>query len=199
MSNEELVGCVQAGEHDALLTLWGQVERLVWKEARRWAAFGSNGVDIEDLVQTGFIAVLRAADSYSSVGGAKFTTYLFPVLKTEFSNACGLRTQRDRLDPMQTALSLDMPIVGGDGEPLYRTDILEDPSAAAEMEAVDERDHDDRLRAVIEEAIAGLTPEQQEAVRGRFWRNETVSRFHVNKALARLRHPSVSKKLSAYW
>ena len=164
-------------------------------------------MDTEDLVQTGFIAMLRAADSYSSDGGAKFTTYLFPILKTEFSEACGLRTQRDRLDPMQNAVSLSAPIgEGEDGDPFTLADILEDPTAAAAMEAVDERDHDDRLRAVLEEAIARLTPEQQEAVRRRYYRQEPLppvgserlqdSAAH-NAALKRLRHPSVSKLLRA--
>lgn len=195
MTNEELVELVQAGERNRLTELWKQVERMVWKEARRW---GGNGTDLEDLVQSGSVAMLRAVDSYDSSSGAKFTTYLFPILKTELAEACGLRTQRDRLDPMQNATSLDTPIIGSDGDPLYLTDILEDPAAAAAMEAVDERDRADRLHAVLEKAIAALTPEQQEAVRGRYWRGEVVNRHHINLALARLRHPAVANRLRAY-
>ena len=206
-TNEELVAAVQAGDHDALLELWGQVRRLVLKEAHRWAVFGSNGVDAEDLVQVGFVAVLRAADSYSSDGGAKFTTYLFPILKTEFIKACGLRTQRDKLDPMQNAVSLSAPIgEGEDGDPFTLEDVLDDPDAAAALEAVAEDDQRDRLRTVLEEAVAGLTPEQREAVRRRYYRQEPplppgTARLQDNAAhdaaLKRLRHPSVSRRLRA--
>ena len=50
MTNEELAVMVQSGDRDALLVLWEQVRRLVWKYANRWAVYGGNGVEAEDLL-----------------------------------------------------------------------------------------------------------------------------------------------------
>jgi len=37
MTNEALAVLAQDGDHEALLALWSQVQRLVWKQAWRWA------------------------------------------------------------------------------------------------------------------------------------------------------------------
>ncbi|MBD5170043.1 MAG: hypothetical protein HDT20_08015 [Oscillibacter sp.] len=93
MSNEELAVMIQAGDRERLTELWDQVRRLVCQQARRWAAGGRGGVEVEDLQQAGFIAVLRAADSFDSSKGAKFTTALDYYLKQEFTAAVGQRTR----------------------------------------------------------------------------------------------------------
>ena len=201
-TNEELVAAVQAGDHDALLKLWEQVRRLVLKQAHKWV--GAGGLEVDDLMQCGFIAVMEAVDSYD--GSAAFTTWLMLCLRREFAAACFQRTERQRREPLLNALSIDAPLTDDTGAPFTLADILEDPTAAVAMEAVDEQDHDDRLRAVLEEAIAGLMPEQQEAVRRRYYWREPPQppgpeRLRDNAAhdaaLKRLRHPSVSKRLRA--
>ena len=62
MNNEELAAMAQAGDREALLKLWTQVRRMVYQQAMRWAGVG--GTTLEDLEQAGFIAVLRAVDTY---------------------------------------------------------------------------------------------------------------------------------------
>ena len=47
------------------------------------------------------------------------------------------------------------------------------------------------------EAIDKLSPAQQEAVIGRYWKGEKVRNIHHEHALKRLRHPMFSKKLRA--
>ena len=202
MGNEELAAMVQAGDRDALLPLWEQVRRLVLKYARRWSGLG--GLEVDDLMQVGFIAVMEAADTYD--GSAAFTTWLMLCLRREFAAACFQRTERQRREPLLNALSIDAPLTDDAWDPFTLADTLEDPSASEAMGAVDERDHDDRLRAVLEEALARLTPEQQEAVRRRYYRQEPPllagrERLQDNAAhaaaLKRPRHPSVSKQLRA--
>ena len=201
-TNEELAAAVQAGDYDALMRLWEQVRRLVLKQAHRWAGVG--GLEVDDLMQCGFIALMEAADTYDSDGGSAFSTWLVMHIRREFAAACGQRTERQRREPLLNALSIDAPLTDDAWEPFTLADTLEDPSASEAMEAVDERDHDDRLRAVLEEALACLTPEQQEAVRRRYYRQEPPlpagrERLQDNAAhaaaLKRLRHPSVSKQL----
>lgn len=79
MSNEELVTLIQAGDRDRIVELWHQVQRMVYKQAARWAGLG--GTTIEDMTQAGFIAVLRAVDSYDPSRGTKFSTHLFLRLR----------------------------------------------------------------------------------------------------------------------
>lgn len=81
MSNEELVALIQAGDRDRIVELWHQVQRMVYKQATRWAGLG--GTTIEDMTQAGFIAVLRAVDSYDPSRGTKFSTHLFQRLRAE--------------------------------------------------------------------------------------------------------------------
>ena len=45
MTNEELTVLIQGGERDRLIELWQQIRRMVLKEAGRWAAYHSNGVE----------------------------------------------------------------------------------------------------------------------------------------------------------
>ena len=197
MSNEQLVELVQIGDRDALLQLWEQVRRLVLKYAGRWAVYGGNGAEVEDLMQVGFIAVLRAAETFDSRSGNKFTSYLDPVLKTEFTRATGQRTKRDREDPLQSAASLDAPLTADD-EDFTLADALEDPAAEEAFAEVAGRDWLECIRAVLEEAIGKLAPELQEVIRKKYYQQETLSGYDRtlhNKAMVRLRHPAVSRRL----
>lgn len=202
LSNENLVGLFQHGDHDALLRLWEQVRLLVLKYAGRWAVYGGNGVEIDDLMQTGFIAVLRAAETYDSSSGAKFSTFLVPVIKTEFTAATGRRTKKQQMDPLQAATSLDAPLTTDD-EDFSLADTLEDPAAAEAFEAVDEADRLERLRSILEESIDRvLTQAQQRAIRRRYYQQKTLppgdEYRNCKTALIRLRHPAVSGQLRAY-
>lgn len=198
LSDEQLVERFQSGDRDALSQLWEQVRWLVWKYANRWAVYGGDGVEVDDLMQAGFIAVLRAAETFNDTGRAKFTTFLYPVLKTEFSIATGQRTRKRQMDPLQSALSLDAPLTD-DSEDFTLSDTLPDPAAEEAFEAVEEADRLERIRVVLEEAIGNLAPGQQEVIRKRYYRQEPLARGNESnkhsKALAKLRHPAVSRQL----
>lgn len=194
-SNEQLVDLVQAGDTNALLQLWEQVRRLVLKYAGRWAAYG--GAEADDLMQAGFIAVMRAAETFDSSSETKFSTYLVPVLKTEFTRATGQRTRKQQMDPLQSAASLDVPLLDDENGDTFG-DLVPDPTAEAAFEAVDEADRLEHLRTVLEETIDRLSPAQQNVIRKKYYRRETLSGYDRtlhNKAMVRLRHPVVSRQL----
>ncbi len=150
-------------------------------------------------MQEGFIAMLQAVDGYDSAKGTKFSTVLDFYLKGAFAEATGRRTQEQKRDPLQTAVSLDMPLTDSEGDPFTLEDTLPDPTAEAALAAVADHDFEDRRRAAIEAAIATLPENQQVAIRGRYYRGEKVD-VHVHaKALRLLRHPSRSRALMAYW
>jgi len=198
-TNEELAVRIQNGEKEQLLTLWVQIRRMVLKQANRWAASGQGGAEIEDLLQCGFIAMMRSVDSFDSSAGFKFTTHMFYLLKQEFTDACGQKTQRTRRDLLQAAVSLSMPLVDDEGDSLLLEDTLPDPSAEAALEDVVNCDFEDRRRAAVETALATLPENLQKTIRAKYYQNEKVDVFAHGKALRMLRHPSRSRALREYW
>ena len=197
MSNEELAVLIQGGEQDKLVELWQQVRRMVLKEAHRWTAYRSNGVELEDLEQAGFIALMRAVDSFDPTAGARFSAWYYPIVKDEFRWTAGRRTEKQRRDPLQSAASLDVPM--GEGEDSATLgELVPDPGAEAAMLDVDRREDLCRLHAALEAAIVTLPPELQAAIRGRYYRGEVVNANAHNKALRLLRAPKCSQVLRAY-
>jgi len=207
MSNEALVALIQSGDRDKLLELWDQTRRLVWTQARRWA--GRGGTDIEDLVQSGFVALLRAVDTFDPTR-AKFSTYLFPFLQTEFSIATGQRLKRTALDPLHTALSLDAPL-SDDDEAGTLADVISDPVAEEALAAVDEQDWNRHLHDDLETALATLSEEERRVIIAHFYQGKTMGRIATDegvskaavcrreqKGMMRLRHPSHSNVLRVY-
>ena len=176
----------QAGDREALLKLWTQVRRMVYQQAMRWAGVG--GTTLEDLEQAGFIAVLRAVDTYDPTK-AKFSTYLFRRLRAELSAATGYSSKTSWFDPLQNAVSLDAPLT--DEEDATLADFIPDPAAAAEMDSVE-------VRIGVAAILAELPEEQQRAVRGKYWHDLTVDKKTLNAAMKRLRHPDCSRRLKAY-
>ena len=134
MSNEELVERVQAGERGTLHVLWAQVERFVARQARMRLILsgGLGGVEFEDLYNSGYIALVAAADTYDPTVGCSFIGWLSLNLKTAFAEAGGYRSRKQALDPLHWAGSLDAPL-GNDAEDGTVIDIQEDPAATQDF------------------------------------------------------------------
>ena len=184
VSNEELVALVQVGDREALLKLWTQVRRMVYQQAARWA--GLNGTTMEDLEQAGFIAMLRAVDTYDPSRQVRFSTYLFYRLRAEFSAATG----QARHDPLQNAVSFDTPLTGDDDSDTF-ADLIPDPAAEAAIEGMD-------VRLGVAEVLAELPEEQRRVIRDRYWNDLQVDARTHAAAMKRLRHPDCSRRLKTY-
>ncbi|MGM9601128.1 MAG: sigma-70 family RNA polymerase sigma factor [Faecousia sp.] len=200
MTNEELVSMIQGGEWDKLLELWEQVRRFVWRQAKRreFALDGAGGITSDDLVQAGYLALVRAVDHFDPTAGGTFLTYFGYWLKAAFNQAAGLHTKRNREDPLQSAISLDTPLTDDLGDPLTLADAISDPAAEVEMEDVDERDRQVRLHAALEAALAQLPEDQRKAIRDKYYRGQRVDSKAHAAALRALRQPSVSRALKVY-
>jgi len=197
MTTNGIAAEVKAGQ-TGYLELWEAVRRFVHDQSYRWAAAlnGLGGVDNEDLQQTAFLALLEAVEGWESEKGA-FLTIFGLKLKTAFSEATGLRTKRDRQDPLQAAVSLDAPLAGDEGA-LTLADTLEDPSAAAEIDGVAERDFQQRRREALAAALATLPEAQRAAVVGRCCCGQKVEQRAYSAALRALRHPRISQQLMRF-
>lgn len=127
MATNEIAAAVLAGQAD-VMELWEAVRRLAYSKAIRWlrATERHMGVEIDDLMQAAFLALLESLDYWKPEAGA-FTTVYVLRLMAQFTVATGQRTTREKRDPLNAALSLDSPAPGTDDFTL--ADTLEDPVA----------------------------------------------------------------------
>ena len=147
---------------------------------------------LEDYIQVAFLALLDALESWDPAAGA-FLTWYSLKLKGAFTEAAGMRTQRDKRDPIHHALSLDAPLTDSD-EDLTLADTIEDPYAAAAVEAVAELDYRQRRRQALAKALDGLTVDQTAS---RMGATRATARAAEQKGLRLLRHPQ-NRELRQY-
>lgn len=175
MSNEALAIRAKAGDSDALLALWEQVRRLVYRKALRVRlALGDDRLaDLDDLMQAAFLGLLAAVERFDPDAGYSFTTILGNTLKTAFAEATGYRSGRQQRDPMRGAVSLDEPLEGDDPAGDTRGDLVADPRD--QMEEVAERLFRDWRRETVQAAVNRLPPEEGRAVRLRYFARLTLA------------------------
>lgn len=211
MSNEELVAEIQTGAVERIPELWEQVERLVKKRA--WLMLAEKNrptIDVDDLVQSGFIAFLYAVERYDPAGGAKFSTYLCLCLKNAFGECMGIRTEKQKNDPINWAVSLSRPLAD-DKDSGKLCDIVPDPDADIPMETVEEKMWREQLHEAIESAMSALSDDQKDTLRLRYYKDMTLTeiadmqgisfervRQKENKALRILRQPEQACKLISF-
>lgn len=196
MTNEELAVEVKAGNRERLPELWEQVRWFVWREALRRVDLsgGMGGVTAEDLYQSGYIALVAAADTYDPVAGRSFVGWLADYLKTAFAVAGGYRSRKQSLDPLHRAGTLDAPV--SEDSDTTIAELIEDPSAAEDFQNAEQRLYLEQLQTTIESALAQLPEDQRTAVREKFWSGKAVDNRVLSAALRTLRHPRISRTLS---
>lgn len=167
VTNEELSLAAQAGDQNALFALWEQCRGLIYVIAkRRYSGLElggtAHGVDMDDLMQSGFLGLVDAVGRYDPKKDFLFNSYLTNCLKTAFSEALGARKR----DPLSTAVSLEMPL-GDDPE----GDTLEAvvPNPENNIEDAAERIFREQLHNTLEAALSECPTAQERALRLRFY------------------------------
>lgn len=196
MTNEELAAKIMGGDRDELPELWEQVRRFAYQQANRWARIERGGATVADLEQSSFVALMDALEGWNPEQG-KFLTWYGLRLRGALSEATGQRTQRDRLDPLDGAASLDTPL-SDDPDAGTLADVVPDPAAERAVDAVVEYDALACMQAAVRRALDGLPADQRRAVVLRYWRGESPDPRALNAAMRALRHPSVSRQLRAF-
>ena len=197
MTNEELAAAVQAGQAD-ILELWDAVRYFAKKQAGRWlrAWEGRGGVVLDDLMQASFLSLLDALASWKTDGGS-FIGWYAMRLKTAFTAVYGQRTEKQRRDPLQSAISLETPLEDSNEE-LTVADTVPDPAAELAFDDVSEADRVQRLHNALEKAIETLTEPQKTAIVQRYYMDEKADSKALNAALRALRRPEINKALREY-
>ena len=211
MTNEELAVLIKAGHDDLTLQLWEGVKKWVSRVAVHWyTAFqGGRGVELADLIQSGYIAMLAAVSTFDGTEGA-FTTWLTEYLRKEFSVTYGVRTERGRKDPINSAVPFDAPI--GDDDDLTIADIVVDPDGENGYRAVEDADYIRALRAALEKALDDIPPKNADVLRRKYFggqaQNDIADELGVTapevarrerKAFSDLRKPQTMKELSDFF
>ena len=165
MTNEELVELIQRGDNGLLPQLWEQVRRFIRMKAgqhfRQMKLKGNTyGCELDDLIQSGYLAVVTAVKYFKPKEGYSFLTYLSITLKGAFSEAMGLRSSKR--DWLNYSVSLDQPVGEDESTPLL--EMLGDltPESADISEPIVEDLWNQELRAVLDEAMLILREEQRE-------------------------------------
>ena len=96
MTNEELVVLIQQGDDGLLPQLWEQVRKFVVMIARRYfnKLEYKNGCELDDLIQSGYIALVAAIQYFKPEKEFKFLTYLNLTLINAFRETLGIRTSK---------------------------------------------------------------------------------------------------------
>lgn len=177
-TNEALAARAKAGDKEAAAQLWQQNRGLLGTWGRRlYAAYreraAASGVTLEDVEQIGFPAVAAAACGYDTAQGTQFTTYLAYHFRREFFALVGLRTERQKQEPLCRACSLDAPIDAEDAEGATRAELVPDAGAAAQMENAEEKVWTEQLHAALDECMEKIDPRQAFVLRSRYYEGMT--------------------------
>ncbi|MBQ0037287.1 MAG: sigma-70 family RNA polymerase sigma factor [Clostridiales bacterium] len=167
MSNEELAVLIRQGRDDLTPVLWEQVRGWAAKLALRWyhAFDGRCGVELDDLINTGYIAVVRAVQTFDPATGG-FLTWLTFYIKTAFCEAYGVR--RRVRDPLNGAASLDAPLSADDPGGATVGDMIPG-SGEQDFIELEERLWSEQLHEALDNALHDLLPQQEAAIRDRYY------------------------------
>lgn len=213
MSIEELVAAVQAGDLSLMEELWGAVVNLVkWKAKRVMTSLellsDSKRVEFDDLVQSGYLALVAALETYKPECGA-FSSWLMYYLQTAFADTAGYRTEQGRME--NRADSLDRPLTNEqNSRPMG--DFIPDHTAAATMESIEEREYREQLREALEAALEAIPEKYSRVIQLRYLQNQSLSeagavigvsservRQMENKGLKILRQPETAANLIEFY
>ena len=210
MDVNELVRAIQEGREDLIPDLWDAVRKLIAFHAKRFSLekdLGRYGVDLDDLIQNGYFALLEALRKHDPDKGS-FTNYLQYHLKNAFMDAIG-RTDRKRLDMLNRCKSFDELIDPSDPEGDTIVDLITDPHD--DTTALIDRIFNDGLRETLETCLSKLSQGEAETLRAAYYEGKGLTeiatetgctyneiRTRHNKGLRQLRTGPASADLMRY-
>lgn len=168
MTNEELALQAQQGDQKAMLQLWKQIERLVRMKARHWLPDDghTSRVELDDLMQAGYLAMARAVKDFAPNREFVFTTYLTYHLKTAFATELGIRTTRR--DALLNAVSIDQPAGAEDDGSQTVENTLEAKEDRSTIDDMMERLDTERAFSVVIRCVDKLESMQAAVIKAHY-------------------------------
>lgn len=209
MTNEELAAKVKDGDPEATLLLWEGVRRFVERRAWSYKTAYECKEDAEDFVQSGFIAMLKAAEKYDPACGWKFLTIFAYYLKSAFSEVIGTRSSKR--DALRDAISLDAPRCGEDGDGESLAYFKPDETASLAFIGVEYENFIQYTQRVIAAALDTLPEAQRVLLHERYimgrslkrsaelagYNSKQAAREAADRAIYRLKSGKYSQHLQA--
>lgn len=173
MTDGELINRAKSGDKAARVELWEHNRGILYTMLKQLydrykGRAARQGVTFEDVQQIGYFAVVSAVNGFDPGAGVKFSSYLFYHVKNEFFTLLGLRTERQRRDPMADAQRME-EILPGTEDNITVGDAIPDQKAEAELEAVCERAYNAELRRALETQLGEIDPLEAEVVRSYYY------------------------------
>lgn len=176
MTNENLAILAQDPENKELVpVLWDKVKDMLYMKSNRTyrlysGLFARCGIEVSDIMQSCYSVFLEALKGYKPDSGIKFITYLNYPFKTMMQELTHARTSRK--EPMNDAISLDIPLQDKDGEtdntPLS---LLPDKTVNVENDVLDSLEQYEE-RQSVRDAVAALPELQRNVIEAIYFRNE---------------------------
>lgn len=178
MTNEEMAIRIHEGQNEYINMLWSNVESFIKCQANQFYSFYETrcqqvGAEIEDLVQVGFFALMKAVDAYKS--GYAFLTYLGYHLKNEFRALAKMRHLGWQNSTIYQAVSLDN-LISEDTKTSFM-DMLADPDADRFVSEIAEKEYQSQLKNAFAEGFSLLTDCQREVIDGLYYRGLTYRKL----------------------
>ena len=210
MTNEALALAIQGGQ-DLYGELWEQTKRLIYQLVcsiynKQRGACQRAGVELEDLLQCGFLALRDAVQAYDPKTGYKLLSFIQYPLKNHINALLG---RRGKADPLNGSASLDEPIEGA--EDLTLADSIEDDGAGEAFEGIIDREYNRELHKALFECLNSLDGQQRRCIVGRYFDGMTLAEIGVRenisperarqlqaKSLRTLRRPEHTKRLKGF-
>lgn len=207
MTNEELVQKIQSGDKTQIESLWNNVERLIRMLAKKFIILHNRQHDdVEDYVQSGYLAMIKAINSYDPGEGVLFTTHLSSYLRNEFNEVAQIRSvYRGAFKISNVAVSIETPIADG----LNLGDTIQDPKDYFEdpVNII----YQEQLHRTLESILQEIPEEYSGVIRERFWENNTIEQIaekhhckaekvkkQHDKGMRMMRHYKYRKRLTPY-
>ena len=178
MTNEELALKAKSGDSNALLELWGQNRNLAIFFARRryyrlLARGNTQGADMDDLIQSAFLALVKAVGYYNDEKGFSFSAFWRNCIKSEYNSLLGVRTSKR--DALNVCTSLDRTLtVGADADETTLKDTIPDPVDS--IGKSDERIYRSQINDVLHRELEMLSSDQQKTLQYRYWQGMTKAK-----------------------
>lgn len=159
-----------------MFLLWEHTKDFIAMQAGQYLERSSFSLDWkDDLKQAGYLALVDAATGYDPDRDAGFLTYLTYYLKSAFCDALGIRTTKQKSDPLHSAASLDRKINTDEGD----ADALEAMIGAPdpEIEEAEHRLYVEELRGALLSEVNRLPETESTVIKSYYFDEMTYSQI----------------------
>ncbi len=190
MTNEELSLKIKAGDKSLQGQLWEQIKHFVILKAGRYSFLHADhcrqmSLELNDLIQVGYFAMLEAIEAYSEESEYKFLAFMNFPLQNQFNELTGLRSSkskqaRDQQQAIDNSVSLEASLNSSDDD-LTLSGLIPDPEAEKALAQVEESDYLEKLNADLEKALGRIPKKQANCIRRHYLTDET--QIYIAKTL----------------